>query len=395
MAEDVEDIEKFGESVLPEEIKEPAVPIPLNELMPWHHPRKQYVREQQWKLYAERYVKRLQSKRRLPGGEVRYLTLPGIDYFDVEILGNMINKLGLELEATGFHAETEKEPVRARSQFRADSLIKRGIMKDTSITFPYRLEDLANRNSQAYREITSRAPFHVVNIDACGSMARPAANQPNRIIDAIHKLLELQCSGNTNWVLFLTTDARYNNLSKIVRDALKKAIKENSRQSGEFAQGALELLSRGDAGNIDEALALADADAKRFLSMFSLGFSKWILHLADEADWDLESQKFYCYSTRPKVEDGPSMACLAFEFCRRPVVIPDKFGAIDKQPVEKNKQVDFSMQALRRTQAIDNLDELLMNDMEVKKQYVSSQRKLLVDAGYQAAALDEFDKMFS
>ncbi|WP_369157001.1 PP_RS20740 family protein [Candidatus Thiodiazotropha sp. LNASS1] len=396
MTEDVEDIEDFGESVLPVEIEEPAVPVPLNELMPWHHPRKQYVREQQWQLYTERFIQRLRSQHTLPGGMVRYLTLPGIDYFDVEILGNTINNLGLRLEATGFHAETEKETIRARSQFRADGLIKRGVIEDTSITFPYRFEELAHEKSQAYREIKARSPFQVVNIDACGSVAKPTAKQPDRIIDAIYKLLELQFSRcGTNWILFLTTDARNDNLSEEVRNALIGAIRQNSRESEEFAMGAIEILTDDNEHDIEQALTHADSSNDHFLSMFSLGFSKWILHLANAAEWDVKSRQFYCYSTRPEEDDTPSMACLAYEFCRRPVVMIDLFGAVNPQRTTEMEQVDFSMQALQRAQNMDNLDRILQNRLELKNQYKLAQREMLVRAGYQAAALEAFDEKFS
>lgn len=396
MIDEENDSEDFSESVLPVEVEEAAVPIPLTDILPWHHPRKQYVRDRQWRLYVEQLVNRLQDQDKLSGNVVKYLTLPGIDYFDVEILGQLAKDAGLELEATGFLAEAEKESIRARSQFRADSLIKDGLIKDTSITFPYRFEDLANRRSQAYRDIKARAPFLVVNIDACGSVARPTVDQPDRIINAIHELMNLQFSvGRINWVLFLTTDARSDNLSQDVREALKAAIRQNSHESQEFAQGAKSLLSTDNKDDIEQALSKAEASVEHFLPMFSLGFSKWILHNANNVGWDVKSRQFYCYSTRPENEDAPSMACLAFEFCPRPIIMADQFGAVNPQPIAEGVQTDFSMQALERAKNMDDLDELLRSNPELKKRYMLAQRELLIGAGYQAAALDSFDEKFS
>jgi hypothetical protein len=86
---------------------------------------------------------------------------------------------------------------------------------------------------------------------------------------------------------------------------------------------------------------------------------------------------------------------MAFEFCPRPVVMPDLFGAIDPQPAIQDNQTDYSMQALERTQNMENLDEFLQGNPELRQGYMSAQRELLVGAGYQAAALERYDEKFS
>lgn len=394
MASEIDDPSEFSESVLPLEVSDAAVPIALAELQPWHHPRKQYVRERQWQLYTRKLVQRLQDQQKLSSGIVRYLTLPGIDFFDVEVIGQAVSDLGLKLEATGFLAEAEKEPIRARSQFRADSLVKQGLIEDTSMTFPYRFEDLGNRKSQAYRDIKARASFDVVNIDACGSVAKPTAQQPSRIINAIHELMRLQFSeSRSNWLLFLTTDARNGNLSVEVRDALKKAIRQNSQACDDFAKGAKSLLSDNSNADIETALNGADGNEERFLKFFSLGFSKWILHNANAVGWDMKSRQFYCYG--PQDRQHPTMACLAFEFSPRPVDMPDLFGAVDTQVGGQTNETNYSMQALERAEKMDDLDILLQKDPEARSAFSASQRELLVGAGYQAAALERYDKQFS
>ena len=398
--EDTEELEEVEDlnaaSALPLEVGEPAVPIALTEIMPWHHPRKQFVREKQWKFYSTRLIGHLISQNQLAGDVIRYLTLPGIDYFDVEIIGQSVKDQNLTLEATGFHSRIGKERVRARSQVRTESLIKQGIIKDTSITFPYRFEDVAMDNSQAYREVKARAPFHIVNIDVCGSVARPSLCQPNRIVDAIYKIMELQFNNSrSNWLLFLTTDARNDNISASVIKVLKDAIRENCRESITFSDRAINLLSGDDDHDIEDALSHAEGDAEKFLPMFSLGLSKWLLHIANHAQWDVKSRPFYCYSTLPEDQDSPTMACLAFEFCTRPIPMLDRFGMVDSQPLSEAGHIDLSMQALKRSDKMLNLDSCLNNNQIKKRQYVASQRELLVNAGYQAAALQIFDEKFS
>lgn len=388
--------EDIGSAVLPVEIEQAAVPIALNELQPWHRPRKQYIRERQWQSSVEHLVQRLQNSNApsLRGGKINYLTLPGIDHFDVEVIGQTAQQAGLILEATGFLSEAESDPIKARSQVRAEALIKRGLIEDTSITFPYSFEDMSSRKSQAYREIKSRAPFHIINVDACGSIAPRRARQSSRIIDALHSLIELQFDTmNDPWSLFLTTDARPENLSEEVLKALDDAILENAAQSDVFRDGAINCI--GLAGqDLVSSLATAHEDPARFVNKFSLGLSKWLLHNAAAQGWDLKSKAFFCYSTRPEDDDAVSMPCLAFEFRRRPVVLNDMFGAVQNNVPLQEDPPDFSAVALQRVTEMQNLDPLFKNDAEVRAEFAQKQRMLLEGAGYSAIALEDFDARF-
>lgn len=391
--QDVDD--DIGGSVLPTEIVEAAVPIALDTLQPWHQPRKQFIRERQWRLYSEHLIDRLEGRPSLNAGKLKYLTLPGIDQFDVEILGELCVEKGLSLEAIGFLAEAEKEPIRARAQVRSESLIKRGLTSDTSVLFPYRLEEVSATNGQAYREIRSRAPFHIINVDACGSIALPRAQHSARIIDALHRLIEIQLEAMRDpWMLFLTTDARSANLSADVIQALKAAIRQNSEGSDAFRDGAISCFGRAGQ-TLDQAFAHADAAPGSFVSMFSLGLAKWLLHNADLHNWDVKSKAFYCYSTRLAEEDGVSMPCLAFEFALRPVQLEDPFGAVrpNVRP-EPPVRPDYSLMALRRASEIVDLDARLNADAALKSELATTQMQLLQDAGYHAAVVEDFRARF-
>lgn len=381
--------DEIGEDVLPVEIEDVAIPVAL-ELQPWHTPRKQYVRERQWRHYAAQLIRTLAGKPSLAAGRLNYLTLPGTDYFDVEILGALANEAGLQLHTTGFLADTANDPIKARSQFRADSLIKKGLMIDNSITFHQRFESIADPATQAYREVRTRAPFHVINIDACGSIAAPAAHHSNRLIDAMHQLIGLQFDRMQDpWLLFLTTDASPNSVSEQVRTALEGAIRTNAAQSEEFRDGAVACLG-AEGEDIEAAIQGVGDDASKYAALYSLGLSKWILHNADDVGWDVKCQQFYAYSTRP--DGSPSMTCLAYEFRPRPVRHNDRFGAVTPMHPPAPHRPDFSLKALERARAMENLDTYLAEHEEIRREYAAKQRTLLEGAGYQAAALAEFDE---
>ena len=145
---------------------------------------------------------------------------------------------------------------------------------------------------------------------------------------------------------------------------------------------------------LDAALAAAHGDSEKFVSKFSLGLSKWLLHNANAQGWDLKSKVFFCYSTRPEQDDRVSMPCLAFEFRKRPVFIADLFGAVQNPVPLPVNQPDYSAVALKRTAEIQNLDQLFAESVEVRMDYARKQRLLLQDAGYSDAALADFDAQF-
>ena len=386
--------ENIGDTVLPAYVEELAVPIALDTLKPWHHPRKQFIRERQWRRCAEFLIQRLQNQDALSirSGTLNYLTLPGVDHFDVEILGELAKTSGLRLNATGFLSEAVRERVKARSQFRAETLIKRGLVEDTSVTFPYRFEDISNLNSQAYRETKSRAPFHIINIDACGSIATPSTYNSDRIIDALHRLVELQIGGMPDpWLLYLTTDIREANLSKGVINAFEDAIRENATSSEEFCEGTIAYFGMSD-DNLDAALAGVAGHPEKFMSKFSLGFAKWLLHNASSHGWDVKCLPFFCYATTPINDDRVSMPCLAFEFRPRPINLEDKFGVVDLQNPDPPEVQTYSMIALERTKQMQNIDTFLADNETIRIEFAKKQRDLLQRAGYQQIALTNYDE---
>lgn len=395
MTQREDDLEaSFQESVLPAEVDERAVPLPLNKLEPWHSPRKQYIREQQWEHYTKCLIRTLKKGNSFEAGKLKYFSLPGIDHFDVEIVAKAAQDAELKLEALGFLSEAAKEPARARSQVRADSLIKRGLMKDTSVTIPYRIENIAQKNSQAYLEVKSRAPFHIINIDACGSIARRSAGHSNRIIDAVHRLVELQLNKMRDpWLLFVTTNAQPDNLSCEVRSKLEKAIKLNAEDSEAFKEGAINCLGEGNADDIEGAINCAN-DPLKFQLLFSLGFSKWLLRNAKCAKWDVKCLQFYGYSTAADDANQISMPCLAYEFKPRPITLTDQVEIVKPPEVGPVEETDYSMQAIASTQNMKNIDTLLTEEPEMGLEYAKKQRHLLASTGYQAAALDEFDSKY-
>ena len=233
-----DETDRLAAEVLPAAIDETAVPIELNRLFPWHRPRKQLVREEQWMRFSRRLIERARGRPGLsaPQGaepEVRYLTLPGIDYLDVRQLADLCGELGCCLTSIGFQSGGEGNRHVARAQVREKALIDAGHITKDSYTFARRFEDIVHTKSQVYRDLRARGPFHVVNVDACGSIAAPSADDANRLVDALYRVVELQLQLMTGpWLLFVTTDALPESIAEQTLKRLCSAIFENADSNG-------------------------------------------------------------------------------------------------------------------------------------------------------------------
>lgn len=262
-AEDVveDSLEDLVEDSLPPVVDDRALPLDLNKLFPWHRPRKQKVREHQWVRLTKLYITRMKEKGDLlpiqfvvPNGqtvqqapEVRYLTLPGLDYLDVRMLGEVANADGCRLTAVGFLDGAAQTRVLARARVREVGLVQSGYITDQSITLPRQLESVCSADGDSLRELKRRAPFHIINIDACGSIAPKSAEHSSRLIEAIYRLVELQLAkANHRWLFFLTVDVREEDIDAETFENLCDAIRQNAAQSEEFKVAAIELFSAND-----------------------------------------------------------------------------------------------------------------------------------------------------
>lgn len=390
-----EDHREIADAVLPAEVDELAVPAELDQLLPWHTPRKQLVRENQWIQFSRRLIQREKDSPavRAPGTEdreIRYLTLPGIDFLDVRQLADVCRELGCSLTSTGFESGREGNRQVARAQLTEKALVDAGRITKRSLTFPRRFEDIAQTTSNAYRDLRRRAPFHIVNVDACGSIAAPAARHASRLIDAVHKVVELQLELTAGrWLLFVTTHVQTTSIAQTTLERLCDAVFENAEESDEFREGVADLLNAGNSTVKEAMLATSRRDGVSFLQLFSLGLAKWFLHMVRNRGWQMKTHVPYCYSTMPQGDSTPSMVCLAFEFLPPPAYLEDRFGVTLPKPVPNAQREDLSVRAIDRIRDMTNADTRIQMDESLRVRVTQNLCRSLREVGYPGSVLEE------
>ena len=389
--------EELTEEVLPPELDEAAVPVELNQTQPWHKPRKQYIRERQWIYFSRRLIESEKGYPELSAygdskPEVRYLMLPGIDFLDARVLATLCAELDCDLTTTGFMDGGEGNLYVARAKVREESLIERGFITEHSHLYSEPIQ-VIHQNAPIYNDLKRKGPFHIINIDACGSLAKPTQKDSNRLIDAIHRIVEFQLDNKSRpWLLFLTTDARIESVDADVLEKFESRVVENANENINF-RNTLQSIFDNSAVDIQSKInKMFSSQGKKFLKSFSLGFAKWMIHLVKVKGWNVKMHSTFCYSTNYHDEQHePTIVSLAFEFVPPPAALVDPMKVSRAEPASGGNLDDTSVRAAIKVSEMENLDEKMESCPTLRNKMAKTTKELLKEAGYKDDVLQEID----
>lgn len=375
--------ESFDDFALPEETGEIASPEPLS-FAPWHKPRKQFVRKHQWVHHANGTIKTLKEAGHLDANSpVRYLTLPGPDLLDVKLMADVCADQNVSLHYTGFCYVRETEAARLRrntQQFEIDRGTQ--ILPGSGVHIS-RLEEITRANSEAKTLMERGGPYTIVNIDACEPIANEDGNQTGRLVDAIRTIVDYQLNASRQpWLLYLTTPVQTDSVSADAITALYDQVRQNVAADTVFAD---ELAGRYSGGeDIEQYLVRASQEnGHEFVRTITLGVSKWLVHLAEQANFNVKKLPAVCYSMFRKEPYLPNMISTCFLFLPRQFPILDNTGLTpNAQPQTGQTAISDHIRALRKSVEIENIDETLADDQELRKKLAAETKTLLGSVGY-------------
>ena len=243
---------------------------------------------------------------------------------------------------------------------------------------------MQRQNSQAYVSLKRTGTFDAVNIDACDPIAKEDKNATGRLIDSIRCLTEYQIANRrAPWVLFLTTPVQVDTISDESLGALLGQIEQNSQSDEEFANEI-----GGQFADGEDLVAFmhrwTQQNGSELLSLVTLGLAKWLIHLSEQVNFRVKIMTSYSYSIFQKQPYEPNMLSLCFLFEPSQPQITDETGLTANQepnPVG-TPPISDHIRALRRSISIENIDELLSGDEELKATLAEDTKGMLRSAGY-------------
>jgi len=403
----------FGDEIIQDKVPEHTAPR-RDFFRPWHRVRKEYIRSRQWNLLTERMVERY-WKRELQQPEhefslddsqasdlpfepnansflkrpLKCLVIPGEDLLDLRALYRDLERLNCSIRYLGFNESggSKQSDTQVHISNNAVTSLPR-VWKDSMVLHD-RFEAIAQSESQATRYLREYGPFHVVNLDLCGSLFPNTAKASGEYYEALGALLRYQCvRQNAEWLLFVTTMVEPSVVHAADFNKLCGPTRRNYDDHRRFAELIASQVPEGAFPASPLTIQFSSLSEEQMVRLFGLAFGKWLLTLCQGAQpkWTVAMRRSFVYSMNER--KGAVMLSLAFEF--KPNIAPpvDNTGmtAIRPSPNAFPSELECATKILESTANIRDVEAILAADPGLRDQLRDAQATLLEAAGYDRAA---------
>ncbi|MBI3853499.1 MAG: hypothetical protein HY298_24895 [Verrucomicrobia bacterium] len=403
----------FADDIIQDELPAHTEP-PRDKFLPWHRVKKEYIRRFQWNELTARMIKRywrqqLQQdegewsldetssagvKFDLPANvgldrPLRCLVIPGEDLLDVRALWRDVNELNCFIRYLGFNESQGSDQKGTRVHVANNAVTSLLRVATNSRVLQDRFESIALPESQALRYLKEYGPYHVVNLDLCGSMFPNTAKAPTEYYDALYRLLSYQFEHQkTEWLLFITTMVEPAVVHPEGLQTLCGPTRDNFTKHKDFADQIRKFLPEEAFRSAATSLNLSALNEDHLVQLFSVALGKWLLALCQRAkpQWTIVMRK----SFRHCINKDKGAIMLSLAFALRPNIAPpvDESG-MTKLSLPAKKYPDERECAVKLAELVSiicDIDEELAANPELKAELRDAHASLLESAGYDRAA---------
>ena len=353
--------------------------------MPWHKPRKQYVRHYQW--CAE--INLMLDEAPRPDNTLKYLGLPGSDLLDLRHFHSKVcgpRELGFRF--LGFNSAAQpSSPSQTEMNISLDEVRRLPGIDPRSEMLGDDFVKLADDNSIAWNKAVELGPYDVVNLDLCdGFGAAAPSSLDNTYYNAVGRLMALQARTPTPWLLLLTTRVGDDHVHPEVLDRLLRKYIENLETCNPFRERSRTLFACED----DAGTRAAATGANQLLPLFLCGLCKWLLGLAlkqqPPTTAELKNVIGYRVYGRAEHEDLISVA-LRFTPTFQPAADTEGLG---NYALVGPDECNLSVGMLNRVAVRVDADAILRGNAALRGRMVDSSAALLASARYDSRAYREW-----
>ena len=349
-----------------------AAELEQREFKPWHRPRKQFVRREQWvgqvkRLYADRPAE----------DPLRYLGLPGTDLIDLRYLYEQICRPdGRQLIFLGLNSEAQPDSPAGRELEIALFEINRlpNVASQHSRVIHDDFRCLSNTSSIAWKRAVEIGPFDVVNIDLCDGLASDSPAIHQSIYDALGQVTALQSHRLTPWLLLVTTRIGTNMFDPDAEAAILRCFHDNVGMCDGFVEACEQHLGL-DVMTIDPSTC-SEAD---YLNLMTVALGKWLARLVQASRTShvvLSSTLGYRVAKGARCEDLVSIAL------RCDPIVARSEDPLSPSPPPPFDECATAKRIVRRTANRKDVDSLLDADPEMREALVVETEELLTAARY-------------
>jgi hypothetical protein len=358
-------------------------PMPSNRpFLPWHRPRKQFVRDKQW--CGE--IQALHKSSPISDGILKYLGLPGTDLLDLRHFHSAVCDVhDLRLRFLGFNSSARPtSDAHTELNVSLDEVRRMSRVEHLSDVIGDDFSLLANERSIAFRRAKELGPFDVINLDLCDGFGAqpPSGALKNSYYDAVAMLFTLQSYCKQPWLFLLTTRADKPNINADVLNALIAKYLQNLQECEPFRTASRDCFNVETEDALQSAIEAPDG----LLAIFLTGLCKWLATLAlkNQPPPKVEVRSVIGYSV-DKRSEHEDLVSIAIRFTPSFTPAKDPLGLANNGE-EAPDECKISTRALKAVAKRINADAKLAENAELHQAMVDATAQLLALARYDAAA---------
>jgi len=357
------------------------------EFLPWHRPRKQLVRNWQWREQIEKLL----DEGRHEGDTLLYLGLPGVDLLDLRYFHSQIcEPRKRRLRFLGFNSGTNPA-----SDDQTELNISLAEVQSLALIDPQSdviVDDfrrMANENSIAWQRTLAVGPYHVINLDLCDGFGVQAPGVlEDTHYNAVNQLFSLQARSIHSWLLLLTTRVGKEDIHEEVLQRLLDKYVANLTTCPPFQAASEQYFEISDETSLREA----EGTSRGLLDIFLVGLCKWLMGLAiihqPRTKIEIRNVMGYRVATNAEHEDLISLA-IRFSPIFTPVEDPIKLAS---QPGWVSNECKLAVRAVKRVGKLVDADAILAKDSVIREDMVRETSLLLELARYDISAYHQWLK---
>lgn len=346
------------------------------DFLPWHKPRKQFVRHRQWVEQINKMVNEIMPENNI----LKYLGLPGDDLLDLRYFHDHVCKPNnLQLKFLGFnHGANPNSKHSAELNISLDEISKLRLVDPSSEVIGDDICRIANSDSLASNRAMKMGPYDVINIDLCDGFGKHPPDQfEENHYNTLLKLMTLQARRRDPWLLLLTTRTGPEHINVTILDRLKSLYSDN------LDNEPFRVLSNSTFTITDTASLEAFCTTKLGTSnVFLVALCKWIASIIviQNPPSKMEVKSVIGYKVDPGAEHQ-DLVSLAIRIEPTLAFLPDRIGLATQEQLLPDEAV-MALQALDRVSKLKDVDQILSDNVTLKDEMISMSVTLLEEARY-------------
>ena len=355
--------------------------------LPWHKPRKQWIRDEQWNGEIRNLINQLKFK---DGRTINYLCLPGDDLLDIRNLHELCERENAIVKYLGFNIASDPEPEVTDLHISINEVSNLPKIHKDSKVIQDNIEQIANLKSKANQYFQSYGPYDIVNLDLCTSIATPSRlKEPLNpsYYDAIVTICDAQKTSRIEpWLMFITSRAGKDDIFDEDIKKFSKCIESNTKNSDGFRQKFKDTIGTNPSSLTNDITKVMALHPTLLVKYFGLGIGKWLLNIlqSGKPQWKVSMLNSYYYHVKAK--GGPDMISLAFVF--QPIIEPitDSVGLSNAKthpnPLDED-EMRLAMGIISQIETLGDVDKIMeKNNRKEFHKSLKNAEKLLESARF-------------